>query len=861
MKSDAQLDDEIMRVFETVLKHSGDRHAYLREIAQDGTLVMAVDEQLNWHERMGNFLLQPLNVYKQWERPFQAGQTVSNRFEIIREVGEGGMGIVYEAFDRKRKQRIAIKSAKPGFHTFLSPELESAIKVRHPNICLVNEIHTAETVHGEIDFLTMEFLDGETLSDRMARQGRLIEEDAMEITRQLCAALAEAHRSGVIHRDLKGNNIILTRTADQRLRAVITDFGLARESSLPSSQLAGTVPYMAPELLKGASATRASDIYALGVVLYEMVTGHPPYQSDSILARRTAPPRRPSLLVKGLNTRWDRTVLKCLKPTPADRPPDAVNIISLLEKRRDRTSAGSVRLVILPFDESFEAGALWGGVLQDVTDRIRQYRKDTRAVVVIPPDELLATGVRNAEEAARTFRATHVLEVRFLQEQPGWIVEAWVRDLTTRTCLREFTGRYSPSDVGTLPSALTGHVSVALHLRGPARVDVTSIAATPLYDQALYFLRRDKQSFDEAIPLLEQASQLDSISPLPFAAMAEAQLMKYRSTKDQKWLEAAKRALDGAESRNPDSARVRLISGLLNQTSGRYEKAFEDYHRAQQLEPLSSEAFRRLGSLYNSLDMPDKAIEAYRRAIQLEPDYYVPHHELGAVYYYHGRYAEAVDQFRKVVELAPELPQAYMNLGAALNDLGQDEEAEQALLTSLKLKETYETLNSFGAIRAYQKRDAEAAAYYEQAIALGASLGKSHYVPLSNLGDSYRRLGRLQDAHNVYQQALELALGELKENPRLGFARGFVAYLATRLGDARRAQDEIQQALHFSPNDNKVIRRAVLTYEALGDRKKALEALRGSTPDLLRELARQPDLADFCTDSRFKELLAQSSRR
>jgi hypothetical protein len=164
MKTNAERDEQIMKIFEAVLKRPVvERVAYLRQVAEgDDNLFNEVTEQLNWHERLGSFLVQPLIVYKEWDRPFQPGEIVSNRFEIVREVGEGGMGIVYEAFDRKRTHRIAIKSAKPGFRSFLSPELENAIRVRHANICLVNEIHTAETAFGEIDFLTMEFLEGET---------------------------------------------------------------------------------------------------------------------------------------------------------------------------------------------------------------------------------------------------------------------------------------------------------------------------------------------------------------------------------------------------------------------------------------------------------------------------------------------------------------------------------------------------------------------------------------------------------------------------------------------------------------------------------------------------------------------------
>src|SRR5262249_44494262 len=142
---------------------------------------------------------------------------------------------------------------KSGFHKRLPPEVRNASEISHPNVCKIFEIHTASTDHGEIDFLTMEFLEGPTLAERLF-EGRLPGEEARIIADQLCAGLAEAHRNQVIHGDLKSNNIILTNTP-QGVRAVITDFGLARRpaSQLPAGQsgeMAGAPDYMAPELLK-----------------------------------------------------------------------------------------------------------------------------------------------------------------------------------------------------------------------------------------------------------------------------------------------------------------------------------------------------------------------------------------------------------------------------------------------------------------------------------------------------------------------------------------------------------------------------------------------------------------------------------
>src|SRR5437773_7989629 len=164
--SPEQHDERVMRMVSQARGRSpGEREDFLRsECETDSNLYQEIVDTLNWEERMGSFLQQPLVALTLVGRRFRPGEVVEGRFEILRTIGEGGMGVVYEAIDRKRNLRIAIKSAKPGFQRLLSPELEGALTVRHQNVCRVNEIHTAQTDHGEVDFLTMELLEGETLA-------------------------------------------------------------------------------------------------------------------------------------------------------------------------------------------------------------------------------------------------------------------------------------------------------------------------------------------------------------------------------------------------------------------------------------------------------------------------------------------------------------------------------------------------------------------------------------------------------------------------------------------------------------------------------------------------------------------------
>ena len=187
--------------------------------------------------------------------------------------------------------------------------------------------------------------------------------------------------------------------------------------------------------------------------------------------------------------------------------------------------------------------------------------------------------------------------------------------------------------------------------------------------------------------------------------------------------------------------------------------------------------------------------------------------------------------------------------------MGRYEEAEAEYRTALRLQESDSSLNNLGAVLAYMHRDAEAAQAYEKGIEKGASTNLLYI----NLADSYRRLQRTADAERAYRKCLEIAGSDLLQDPRDGFLRSLVAYASARLGDTRRAEMEIAQALKFSPHDSKVLRFAALTYETLNQRDKALEVLSSASADLLSELNRQPDLAELRQDSRFIELLRSKS--
>lgn len=873
-------DDQVMSLMATALMLRADeRSRYLRTVSDgDSELLRETHEAIEWEERMGGFLQRPWLSLRDLERPFQPGQVVNGRFEIVREIGHGGMGIVYEAFDRKRGQHIAIKSAKLGFRRLLSPELESALRVRHRNVCLVNEIHTASTEYGEVDFLTMELLNGPTLQEVLSR-GPLESNDALEIARQLCAGLAEAHRIGVIHKDLKTANVVLTQTSDGIRRAVITDFGLAGEPAADEADLAGTPRYMAPELWRGSSASKASDIYALGVILYEMATGTTPFDDEPTEVRLTRRPPSASTRSWHVDRRLNAVISRCLAPSPAARPRDVSEVLAaLMASRRWAPLLGaaavlvvaagitmrgplskaperpSMRLAILPAEGTGNAAAIVDGALNDVADRLA-HREGPPTLIIMRPAQVLAADTHTPDEARRNLDATHALQLRLREEGGDVVVHGAIIDLATQTPLEEISGRYTASSMSDLPDALTGAVFKALRLRSTRGAPISALAATP-YVKALYFLRRDQHGFDSALPLFRDAIRLDPHAPQARAGVVEALLLKYKSTNDSRWLVEAGKELDAATALNPDSIAVLLAAGRLDMARGHYEKALDSYARVAERQPRNIEVLLRLAELNDLQDLQKEAVESYQKAIALDPMYYETYEEFGVFYYKRGQYQKAVEQFRNVIARAPHFNNAWANLGAALMDMGQYDEAVQALGASLNIKPSARALNNLAAVRAYQGRDVDAIDLYKRAYLLD----RGNYLYLMNLGDSCRRAGHAADSLRYYRDAKAEALKDLQNNPRNGRTRAYVGYLSARLGDTARGEEEIEQALQAAPGDSLVIRRAVVMYEMLDRRDRALTIAETAPRDVLRELDRQPDLADFRNDPRFRELRSRKEK-
>jgi hypothetical protein len=316
----------------------------------DRELLTAVEEMLAENEHIGDFLQKPVISLeteqvseiaggRRFDRAgqipraglFTTGTVIAGRFTVVRFIARGGMGEVYEVSDSLlHDTHVAMKTILPAIagnpltRRRFENEVLAARQITHPNVCPIYDIYHSDGPQGDFSLLTMKLLRGETLADRLRREGPLRGEEPVLIIRQITTALMAAHRAQVIHRDIKPRNIILDGTGAES-HVWVTDFGVAyqREADATISNSAGvpgTPGYIAPELLAGAAPSFQTDVYSLGVVIHEILTGSRPTESGALASTLQAP--------------WKELVNGCLAPNPQKRFKDVGRVLTLLDRDR-----------------------------------------------------------------------------------------------------------------------------------------------------------------------------------------------------------------------------------------------------------------------------------------------------------------------------------------------------------------------------------------------------------------------------------------------------------------------------------------------------------------------------------------------
>jgi eukaryotic-like serine/threonine-protein kinase len=351
--------ERVKALFEAILdKPPAQRSALLVTANEDPAVLEEVGRLLRSHSEAGIFLSvsplpSPAVPHLATEaQSFSAGDLLADRFRVIRFLARGGMGEVYEAEDVELREQVALKTIRSELledtHALerFKREVHLAKQVTHPNVCRIFDLfrHTT-SADSSLLLVSMELLRGETLAAYLERVGRMTWQEASPIALQMANGLGAAHEMGILHRDVKPSNVVLIQGA-KGIRAVITDFGLALQPSNDSKRTTlqtgtahfGTPAYMSPEQVEGRPLTPASDVYSLGLVLYEMVTGTRPFDDPTPLStavrRLHEAPASPRALVPELDSRGDQVIVGCIERVPTHRFATADEVAKAIQAGR-----------------------------------------------------------------------------------------------------------------------------------------------------------------------------------------------------------------------------------------------------------------------------------------------------------------------------------------------------------------------------------------------------------------------------------------------------------------------------------------------------------------------------------------------
>ncbi len=875
-------DDLIIAIFMAAMSlPEEEREPFLRETCrQNSDLFSEVTRRIAWEQKLNGFMLTPVTLPEQLDRPFAVGEMVMKRFQIIRVAGEGGMGVVYEVRDEKLGHRIALKCPRFEYRRRLSPEALSSLRVTHPNVCRVFEIHTVETNSGEVDVLTMEFLEGETLASRlMNAPPRWLETaEGTELARQICAGLQAIHAQGVTHRDLKAGNVMLSTDKSGKARAVIMDFGIAQSGDIFSSQTRGTPAYIAPELWKGQQASAQSDIYALGVILYEMALGYKPFSyKASWKDRLESTPDVPEV-----REQIRSIILLCLDPDPAKRFQSAAEVGVALGGGRSRRwilggiggvlSAGlaatfaserwnpttPVCLVLLPPWRKFpwNEEILIQGFVEGLSDCLSSLRPVNRPFSVISARQASQDGVNTLDDANEVYGATHgiSLEVRRIGEHTSILFELF--DSRSKKSLRSFESEaaQSTSLAHALFSAQTNIsaiVSGQFALRGKPAPKPLNSETTADFLKGLYYTRVTPVKAAEAIPYFERVIAALHDSPLGHVGMAEALLMVRNVFGDRSQLGKALTALASAEQFDPESPSVQLISGRLNLAEGQYEQALRDFRRAAILSPKEALPYMMMSQALRQLDRPQELEAAFQSAFLVNPGYFRPY-LLAAVCYSDLRNFKLAERyFLQAMHLRPQVAHPRLGLADLYLRFGRQAEAAPLVSECLLIRRSAASLELLGDLQFLSGQYAMAATSYEEANRKGVT-----YTSWARLGAAYRHLNLQSKADHMFVLGFGDAMAlfrNRKDSEHVAWSAFYLANLGS-MGEARTmAAEALAVPGRLQSNTRK---RLILTYGLIHDFDAALRLLKDAPADMLTELQNTPELLpELRRDSRFVSLL------
>lgn len=716
--------------------------------------------------------------------PAHAAAAAWGSFTLLARVGHGGFGEVYRAWDPHLQREVALKLLLPGAvsgeaeYEAMLREARALASVRHPNIVPVYGIDRHD---GRVGFWT-DFVRGKTLSVLVGEQGTFGAREAALIGLDVARALSAVHRAGLLHRDIKAENVM----REEGGRILLMDFGL---SALEQRQtnIAGTPNYMAPELFQGGKSTVATDMYAMGVLLYFLVAGHYPVRLGGLNpdgAREAFSKRKPLMdLRPDLPESLLRTVSTAMEMDPAKRFQSAGQLANALAESLGTHAPAEISVAPQP-RAAAKTGSKW---------------------------------------IFATLLATMVL---------------------VAGCLIWYGRRASQAHV-----TADGKPAV-----GAGSLDQFQKA------QDLFLHSYKETNVAAAVTAFDAILQGDHDNALAEAELGAAHFIQYKYSHDQGLLEKAAAESDRARNLNPDLAVPYITLSRIAAYQGKTEMAMQLVTTALDKEPRSAEAHGALAEVYEAQGKGAAAIAEYQKAKDFAPEDWRWPVSLGVAEFGQGNVANSIQQLQEGIRLADDNAVAYFDLSIAHMQSNQVNEAQKDLEHSIKLDPTDSKYAALGSVLLFQGKYDDSAMLEKKAI----DMNRNNYNAWSDLGAAYRWSGnKPQLATEAFRQAIQLEEAEHAKGKKDPVFLAGLAQDYADAGNSEKSQVLARQALALDPANPTVQYKAGETYEALGQREKAIPLIASAVAHGYRvyEFEKNPELASLRADPAFAAKLHEEKAK
>ncbi len=766
-------------MFHEILELPADRQsAYLDEACRNDPGLRAEVEELLSQSRRDDAFLKTLTLHVGRPAPGPPPSTGAGwkHYRILELIGEGGMATVHKGRDERLERTVAIKRMRPGVGSDpaltarLMNEAKTLSALDHPNICAIYDIGTDE--EGRL-FLVMPYYQGRTVKEMIA-QAPLSTADAITIAVQVCQGLAKAHAAGIVHRDIKPANVIVTEDGIAR----ILDFGIAKLAGRPggtqAGMILGTVRYMSPEQISGEIADARTDLWAMGVVLFEMIAGRAPFSGDSTIALMNAIVHsEPAPLWssgRDIPRTLEAVITRVLRKNPLDRYQSAQEMIDALKAietgARMVGPEGAARsLAVLPLaclSTDPELAFFADGVTDEIINSLsREPRVRVTPRTTVFQFKNVATDMR---ELGRRLDVDSVLEgsirasASMMRVSLQWVDVSsggafWSERLDeSREDLFAAEDRISRAAV----DAVRAHI---LKLEGsapPSRPEIRSEAFRLLLKGRWHLARRQPGGLEEALKALRAAVDADPAYDEAWSTLAEAYLggaLFGWIPPGHAW-ESAREAVNAALRLAPDGGHARALHGVLTVFDGwNWGEAAVDFERAMR----AASGNPRVRTLYAvAYLLPQgrlqEAVDVQLPALQKAPLAVESHMNMAWILAMAGRYEGAIFCARNALEIAPEMVEAPRSYTVSLVELGRFEQAIEVLESGLARHPEEGALLGLLAWAQARSGHADKAVVTEKRL---SALSQERYVPATYRAWAMLASGRRDDALVALEQAAD----------------------------------------------------------------------------------------------------------